>query len=381
MDAAAARGIDLMIRKLVPVILLAGIVTLPVAAAVPLANDDTDATSVTNGQSTLVAWTSMYPGYSAGFSVYIRLVDSPFDRNAIRLGNGHTPRVATNGRQYLVGYSLGGSRFPPSNPFDNMAVQLVSPEGVLLGPRRFINRSIYGELIAIAWNGKHWLVAYHAASGPPALAHVAYLDESLNVVARLELGMGAMRALTEIDGRWWAIRSDSISAEAVELRPDSTAGARFPTAPLVTPVYVTTHGASRLVLMPSQNANDVDAVPFDPFTGFGERRTFLKGMRVVDIDAYDEGSLLLVAASDQRYDTIFVNADGELAPQLPLFETPPHWPYDSLGSSENGLLLFLTIAGDLYAYGVPPARAPIDPASGRLVSQVRVLDRRRSARH
>ena len=379
-----------MTRKLLPSFLLACILPLAASAApnaLPLRNNDAGAASATNGESTLVAWTNIYSVYSNNWSVYMRLLDSPFDRNAIYVDRGEDPSVATNGRQYLVGYSWFLSRFNNFLSYDNALVQLASPEGIKLGPPKAINHSIFGRLDAVAWNGQHWLVSYQA--GQPSTAHVAFLDESLNIVARLELGIGTLFALEEIDERWWAFYGDEVSTEAVELRPDGTTGTRFSTAPLALTAYneQLTHGTAPLVLM--QDGDHVDAMPFDPFTGFGERRTFLEATRLIDVKPFDGGSMLLVASADLRYDTIFVNAAGELAPQLPLFDVETEPGSNTLGLSKNGLMLFITPRitfpdhlGDLFAYRVPPSRARIDPASAELVSKVSVPDgRRRSTRH
>ncbi|HYC58653.1 MAG TPA: hypothetical protein VEK79_03725 [Thermoanaerobaculia bacterium] len=378
-----------MTRKLVPSFIVTLTLALPASAAsnaIPLLYNDAGAASATNGASTLVAWTSMYSVYANTHAVYMRILDSPFDRNAIGVGRGHEPRVATNGRQYLIGYSYLLSRFNTSVSYDNALVQLVSPEGVKLGPPKTINRSIFGGLSSVQWNGSHWVVAYQ--SGQPTITHVAYLDESLNIVARLELGMGTLLALENLDGHWWAIYQNSLSVDAVELRADGTAGARFSTGPLPVTAYNMhlTRGAAPLLLM--QDGDDVDAMPFDPFAGFGERRPFLQATQLIDVEPYETGSLVLVASSGSRYDTIFINAAGEIAPRLPLLEVPTQWASSTLGPSKNGLLLFTTpqitfphATGDLFAYRVPPARATIDPASARLVSQGSLPDRRRSVRH
>src|SRR5687768_12613304 len=118
-----------MTRKLLPSFLLTCLLPLAASAApnaVPLRNNDAGAASATNGESTLVAWTNIYSVYSNNWSVYIRLLDSPFDRNAIYVDRGEDPSVATNGRQYLVGYSWFLSRFNNFHAYDNALVQLVS---------------------------------------------------------------------------------------------------------------------------------------------------------------------------------------------------------------------------------------------------------------
>lgn len=374
-----------MFPKLLPVLFLLTLTASAAPNAVPLPNNDAGAVSATNGQSTLVAWTNMYSVYANNWSVFVRLIDSPFDRNAVYIGPGQSPSVATNGRQYLVGYSYLLSRFNSFLEYDNALVQLVSPEGVLLGRPKAVNHSIFGGLSAVAWTGSHWLVAYYA--GSPGSAYAAFLDESLNVVQRLQLGMGDVRALKQIEGRWWAFYGDSLSFAAVELREDRTTGAHFSTAPLGASYNLQlAHGPSPVLLM--QHGDRVDAIPFDPFTGFGERRTFLEKTTLVDVAPFNGGSLLLVLGADTRYDTIFMNAAGELTPQLPLIEVPHHSGYNWFGPSRNGLLLFITPritfpdhVGDLYSYRVPPSRAPIDPATAKLISQKSSPERRRSARH
>ena len=371
--------------------LFAAIVASPVSAApaaVPLANEDAGAVSATNGDTTLVAWTNVVGLHTGDYRVFIRVLDSPFDRNAILLASGYAPHIATNGQQYVVGYSIGGSRFL-NLPYDNVAIQRVSPEGVAFGPRRILSHSITGNMDSVAWNGTHWIAAYRSFVGLTMLSYVAFLDESLDVVAKLELGAGPpVVALEEIGGRWWAVRADLTAVEAIELHRDGTTGARFATASLGGSNPEFTRGDARLLL--AQNGDDIEAVPFDPVTGFGAHRTLLEATHLLDVEAFDGGSLLLISAPfGTRYDTIFVNAAGELGPPLPLLETPLHWNFfHALGRSNDGVLLFVsprvgTAPGTvphLYAFRVG-SRAQLDPASAQLVSQVTVTDRRRAARH
>jgi hypothetical protein len=361
---------------MIPTILLSLLLATPPAVPIPYA--DVDAVSVTNRDSTLVAWTHQYNIHSHVHAVYVRLIDSPHDRNAVLLDRGYEPKVATNGREYLVGYTIGISPWN-LNDYDNVAVQRISREGIPIPPRRILNRSRLGSLDALAWNGRHWLAASTRTAGSELISRVTWLDEDLNVVATADVGFGSVVALEKIGGRWWAVRSVfQATLEAIELRDDGMTGARFPTAPMERVQF-----AQGLFL--AQNGNDVDAIPFDPALGFGERRRFVASAELIDT----EGSVMLVRRST-RYDAIELNASGEIVRDSPLHTlAAAESARPSLGAGKTGLLFFNSphfrgmpwMTVDLFAWRVH-SFAPLDPLDGELISQVSVpQQRRRSARH
>jgi hypothetical protein len=364
---------------MIPALLLALTLT------VPLGNNDVHAVSVTNGDSTLVAWTNEFSVYPTAFTVYIRLLDSPFDRNAIALSNGYAPRVATNGRDYLVGWSIAGSRFNNSYPINNVAAQVVKADGTL-GTRKILNNSVTGGVGASAWNGMHWLLGYRRLEG----AYVALLDDALNVTATVDLGRGSVRALEEIGGRWWAIRVDETATEAIEIRDDGTIGARFATDPIPATLQIT---RGPLPLLLRNDEHGIHAIPFDPDGGFGSSRLFLPSTQLFDVEAFDGGgSLLLVSRPDDTYyEAVFVDASGQIGSSTPLYDAGGvYGKYGSLGASKNGPLLLVSpfvenvwegSGLDLYAFRVTTL-VPVDPRDGRLVSQINARqERRRAARH
>lgn len=378
-----------MTRKLFPSLLFLFVLALPLSAAgrvVPLSLRDAGAVSATNGDSTLVVWTNRFSVYQQVWHVYMRLLDSPHDRNAIHIGRGSAPRVATNGRQYLIGYSYSASRFGASMPYDNTFLQLVSPQGFKIGPPRVLSRSLSGSIRGVVWNGTHWLVAYDSGAPTPG-SQVVFLDEALNRVATVPIESGSSVTFANIGERWWAIYENfARSTDAVEVRPDGTAGMRFrsETLPGTASFVHLTRGPQPLLLF--QNGERVDALPFDPAKGFAVRHTFLEDTLVLDGEPFEDGSLLLVA-DDVGYETIFVNAANEPATPLLLFSATRRSGSDTIGPSKDGLLLFVTPSisiddGDLFAYRIPPSRAAIDPATGRLVSQITIgSSRQRGARH
>lgn len=359
-------------------------------------NSDVDAVSTTNGQSTLVAWTNEFSVYQMAHSVYFRMMDSPFDRNAMRLDNGFDPHVATDGHGYLIGYSSRGSRFPQPYPYDSAIVQLVSAEGTP-GASLVLSGSSFGGVTDVEWNGTHWMVAIYFAEGAEILSRVVLLDQALKVVATANTGPG-YAFLERIGGRWWAIRSYSveIATEAIEIRGDGTTGARFLTDPMdpIRSFPTMTHGAQPLLLVQNQHAfgddrQDIDAIPFDPDHGFGARRPFLSSAVLKDEQPFAGGSLLLTLTPDQtRSDIVFVDASGEIRSSSLLYAGRVHYR-TSLGTSKNGplflaspLLEAWSIYGvELYRYPIT-AIAPLDPMAGELVSQATLpQNRRRAARH
>ncbi len=351
--------------------------------AVPL--NDTNATSVTNGQSTLVAWGNAFGNNPLTSRIFIRLLDSPFDRNAVSLGSGLAPHVATNGRDYLVGWSMQPSRFTYFVG-DTAAVQLVSADGVA-GTRKVISHSSYGGVTAVAWNGTHWMVANHYSNWSSGSgSRVLMLDESLNSVATIDAGGAHVRAFRRIGDRWWAF-SDT---EAIEIYSDGTPGQRFtPDAP-IGGTFSVTHEQRPLLLV--QGEAHIDAIPFDPDNGFGSRRPFLASANFLSIVPYEDGSLLLHAPSPAtQYDVTFIDGTGEVRNQWTALFTPmPQSPWASLGVSVNGPLFFFSPDGpnlwatggiDLYAFPLQ-WMAPLDLMFPKRVSQLAAPGvRRRAARH
>lgn len=354
--------------------------TLLLAATLSLPFNDVRAVSTTNGTSTLIAWTNEF-GYSPlAYRVFIRLADSSLDRKGIELASGFNPRVATNGREYLVGWSVRFSRFSAFiGP--NTVVQVISADGVP-GVRKVLNHSAIGGVTNIAWNGTHWIVAYYAQQA----ARVTLLDEGLNVIATIDAGAGAPVALEHIGGRWWAFRSDAASTEAIEVRGDGSAGAHF-TVPIATARLF--RASDDLLLF--QHDHDIDAMTFDPLHGFGVTRPFLAQSIALDAMPFADGTLLLIThTGDPRYDLVSIDAAGEIHTQLPLYSASElRMPYATLGASKNGPQFFFSPASveqwatgaiDLYRYRIN-AIAPLDPNAAERVSEIELETRRRAARH
>jgi hypothetical protein len=350
--------------------------------AVSLPQNDLGAVSTTNGQSTLVAWTNQSPFNSFAHRVFIRLLDSPFDRHAVFVSNGFAPRVASNGRDYLAGWSMQPTRFTYFLG-DTAVVQLVNAEGGL-STRKVLNQSRTGGVTDLAWTGTHWIVSYSFEQNAGHASCVVLLDEALNIVANVETA-GIVRALRRIDDRWWAFSENA----ALEIRDDGTIGDQFTHPVPIAGDFFVTHGSRPLVLAQSEH---LDAIPFDPESGFGSSRPFVASTMLLSVIPFDGGSLVLLGQNGRtQIEAAFVDGSGELRTQPTVFFTPqPQVPWASLGWSANGPLFFFSPAAsgswsagivDLWAY---PMRglAPIDPGSGERVSTLRgPQDRRRSARH
>ncbi|MFL6248727.1 MAG: hypothetical protein ACJ74H_22070 [Thermoanaerobaculia bacterium] len=372
-----------------PVLLLA--LLLSTNKAVALLLNDVAASSVTNGESTLAVWTNQFSDNQAAYRVFIRLLDSPFDRNAISLGSGFRPHVATNGRDYLVAWTVQSTRFH-SFRRDNCVVQTVSAHGTP-GVRKVLEFTEFGGLGGagdVAWNGTHWMVAY-SYGGVSLKSRVVFLDEALNVTSTIETGEGDVRLLERIGGRWWAFRQEATSVtEAIEIRDDGTIGQRFAGGKIGGRFFIT-EGPRPLVLV--QNMSDIEAIPFDPDNGFGSRRPFLASELLFSVEPFEDGALLLVGQSTSTHiDVAFVDASGEIRRYSPVFfPEHPQYPWATLGTSRYGIDFFFcpddgadrwaTGAIDLYRYALRDV-APLDPATGELVSAVNAPnDRRRAARH
>lgn len=297
----------------------------------PLPYEDREPESVSNGETTLIAWTNAFSPYGGTHRVYVRMLDGG---EGILLGSGTGPRVATNGRDYLVAHSIGFSRFP-MYPYDNVAVQLVSSDG-RPGLRRIINHSLSGYAGGVAWNGEHWLVGY----SKDQYAIVALLDANLNRVATIEAGLGFIPQIVNIAGTTWAfLHSYNQPAEAVEIRRDGTAGRRHTLTTSSQSLEIVPTDDSALALLGTEKGTEV--ATFDPASGFSAVSLLAERSMLRDAKPWHGGAAVVTVHADTTATELFaVNADGTITGRVVLrtsgsIHTPRH-----LGESKDGLLYF-----------------------------------------
>lgn len=347
--------------------LAAQIAPLPPQIA-PLSYDDRFPDSATNGDSTLVVWTNEFSPYLESHSIEMRLLDSLYDRLAMTLARGYAPRVTTNGSEYLVGYSIGGSRFS-TYPYDNVAVTIVNTDGSR-GATRAINNSVSGGIGGVAWNGTHWVVGF--TSDASARAVLLARDLSMQFV---DLGAGRTDSIVEIDGAMWALRDDpaAASSELVEIRSDATTGRRFPIAADQVRIVPTDSGALAFI----SAAGGIAVARFDSTSGFSPIQSLSATASLHDVEQWNGGALLLVAPAESTSVVgVAVDSEGAIVQTTDLLTAVAPSGQLALGEARNGLLLFearldsdVTGYGrfNLYAYELT-ALAPLDPMSGELIS-------------
>ncbi|HEY0590300.1 MAG TPA: hypothetical protein VGF40_00925 [Thermoanaerobaculia bacterium] len=304
----------------------------------PPSMNDTNPVSRTNGSTTLVAWVNQYSPYASTWSIYVRALDAP--RPAWRI-TGYGPILATNGDQYLLAFSIAGSRFM-AYPMDNVAVRLVSSDGTP-GAARSLNRSTAGSAGGAAWNGEHWLVGYTSEGR----AYVALLDSALDRITTAELGSGEVLDLAMIGRRAWAFVAKGGATEAIEIRPGGGIGARHSLADqMAGRVTVTTAGA--LVFPRLQNG--VIAIPFDPGAGFGTARQVASDGNLRGAIPWEEGAAVLVSGTGGASIRALA-PDGEVTATQALDTSLGI----GLGERRDGLLYFegreaAESGSDIYAY-------------------------------
>jgi len=334
------------------------------APAVDLADDATS-----NGESTLVVWTYVICPCRQGDSIDARLLDSAHDRNAFNLGSGSGARVATNGTDYLVAWSLAGSRFQ-TEPYDNVKAQLITSRGEL-STSRILNRSVSGGARAVAWNGTHWLAGYQ--SNEKAL--VAVLDGSLDRTATLDLGAATLVDLVQAGGVWWAVTHSQGVTAAIEIHASGDAGTRFVVGTAdSSEAVITANGTNALLFF--QNGPDIRVATFTPASGFSEPKVLLTSQQLIDAARW-QSDVLLVHSDPATFSVrgSVVAMSGSIAETATLFESTPGSGI-RLAEGNDGLLLLHSTSStpsrpdlvDLFVYPVT-SLAPLDPGTRRLVSQ------------
>lgn len=302
----------------------------------PMMFNDYNAESITNGTTTLVAWDNSAPFPGSG-RLCIRLLDDP--RPCAVIGGGVRPRLATNGRDYLVAFTFSRPRFIV--PYDNAGIQLVSSDGTA-GPRVVVNRSATGGAGSVAWNGQHWLVGYTSDQN----TYVAFFDDSLNRAATIDAGPAiSIDAIAGIGGTFWAFQYRTDRIDAVEIRANGTIGVRhsLDVASNAMNVVATNRGA--LVFL--RTATGTNVVTFDPSNGFSAPRTLRDRNVLQDAEPYDGGAAVLTLDLDTRATELTaVDPNGNATAAVMVRPTEPPGAQHLLGQSKDGLLYFESRASE-----------------------------------
>lgn len=309
----------------------------------PVNYPDLNPVSISNGETTLVAWENHFSPYWTTHRIFVRNLDRPESAWSIYPGFG--PVLATNGREYLLAFSRVGSRFI-SAPLNNVIVQSVSAEGEA-GAQQVLNRSTEGRASAALWDGQRWVVGYTSDGH----AFVAWLDEDLKRVAFAEAGAGQFLDLELIDGRVWAFVTRNGDTEAIELFSDGTTGARHLLVNKVPMVVGTTGGA----LMLRNHEGGVGVIRFHPASGFGSENKIAAGAHLADAVPSNGGAAILLVDDDGPV-IVDLGPNGELVSMNRLNGSRAVY----LGEWAEGLLYFelradeddnpWTIGSNIYAY-------------------------------
>jgi len=310
----------------------------------PINHPDLNPVSISNGETTLVAWENHFSVYPESHRIFVRNLDRPESAWSIYPGLG--PVLATNGRDYLLAFSRAGSRFM-SAPVNNVIVQSVSAEGEA-GAQRVLNRSTEGRAGAALWDGQRWVVGYTSESH----VFIAWLDENLQHVALTEAGPGHLLDLELIDGRVWAFGTRNGDTEAIELFSDGTTGARHL---LVNKVPAHVVGATGGALMLRNREGGVGLVRFHPASGFGSENEIAAGAHLADAVPSNGGAAILLVDDDGAV-IVDLGPNGELMSMNRLNGSKAVY----LGDWAEGLLYFelrgdeddnpWTIGSNIYAY-------------------------------
>jgi hypothetical protein len=256
----------------------------------PVNHPDLNPVSISNGETTLVAWENHFSPLRESHRIFVRNLDRPGSAWSIYPGFG--PVLATNGRGYLLAFSRAGSRFV-SAPVNNVIVQSVSAEGEA-GAQQVLNRSTEGFARAALWDGERWVVGYTSEDH----TFVAWLDENLQRVALTEAGLGHLFDLEVIDGRVWAFVTRNGETEALELFSDGTTGVRHLPVNAVPTHLVDLVGTTGGVLLLGNREGEVGVIPFHPASGFGSENEIAAGAHLVDAVPSNGGAAILLVDDD-----------------------------------------------------------------------------------
>jgi hypothetical protein len=291
----------------------------------PSVDDDGAPVSLSNGTNTLLAWNLEYSHRPAGIMVRILEDSAP----ALRL-SGWSPKLATNGREYLVLTHVAYGRY--IHPIDNVTIQIVSADGSL-GARRVLNTSLSATAGGVVWNGQHWVVGYSTEGD----ARVVLLDAGLERVATVGVGAGQATRVMTIQGRVWAFVSRPDEIEALEILPNGTTGARHVFASSAAEVVATAEGA----LLFNPESSGVTVAAFDSSAGFSAARTIVTGRVLWHAVPWDDGAaVLLTDAARSRSELLLVDATGATRSTHPLNASLVADIEIRLGHSRDGLLYF-----------------------------------------
>ncbi|MGK2858439.1 MAG: hypothetical protein ACSLFQ_14660 [Thermoanaerobaculia bacterium] len=313
----------------------------------PVNHPDLNPVSISNGETTLVAWENHFSPYWTTHRIFVRNLDRPGSAWSIYPGFG--PVLATNGREYLLAFSRVGSRFI-SAPVNNVIVQSVSAEGEA-GAQQVLNRSLEGRARAAQWDGERWVVGYTSDGN----AFVAWLDEDLQRVGFAEAGEGHLLDLEMIDGRVWAFVTRNGETEALELFSDGTRGVRHLLVNAVPTHLVDLVGTTGGALLLGNREGGVGVIHFHPVSGFGSENEIGAGAHLADAIPSNGGAAILLVDDDGAV-IVDLGPDGELGSMNRLNGSRAVY----LGEWAEGLLYFelradeddnpWTAGSNIYAY-------------------------------
>ncbi|MFN2441997.1 MAG: hypothetical protein ABR517_04885 [Thermoanaerobaculia bacterium] len=313
----------------------------------PVNHPDLNPVSISNGETTLVAWENHFSPLRESHRIFVGNLDRPGSAWSIYPGFG--PVLATNGRDYLLAFSRVGSRFM-SAPVNNVIVQSVSAEGEA-GAQQVLNRSVEGYAGAALWDGERWVVGYNSEGH----AFVAWLDENLQRIALTEAGPGHLLDLELIDGRVWAFVIRNGETEAFELFSDGTTGVRHLRVNALPTHLVDLVGTTGGVLLLVNREGGVGVFRFHPASGFGSENEIAAGAHLADAVPSNGGAAILLVDDDGAV-IVDLGPNGELVAMNRLNGSRAVY----LGEWAGGLLYFelrpdeddnpWTAGSNIYAY-------------------------------
>ncbi|HEX6087394.1 MAG TPA: hypothetical protein VF266_22875 [Thermoanaerobaculia bacterium] len=242
----------------------------------PMPEGAIDPVAVTNGTTTLVAWTVPHhlPGGQRVFARLLGVHDA-----AVYIDHAESPQAGWNGHEYLLAYSEGAA--------------IVHGNGAL-GERITWP---FATVNAVAWDGEAWVVGLVRDGN----GFVMRLDRRLNVAGTIELGAARSVRLTNIGGAVWGVQQRESDTEVFAVDAE-------------TPRY-RIGGHARMVGAMAIVEETLHVALLDPRGGFSAPRPFMASTEVPLelVHAAPFGSGALFAVYSPLFDTLLlmeVSAEG-----------------------------------------------------------------------
>lgn len=333
--------------------------------------DDIGPDAASDGETTLVVWENAFaPNESAHnvHAVFVGRDGQPQSPSVLLRNSAISPRIGTNGQQYLVAYGVASSRFN-TVPYPNVAVRLIDASGTI-GPEVLIATAASNvpRVNGVLWTGGQWIVTFAAGND-----WIASLDGDLRPIHPV-LDLGAPARVARFGDRIFVFQLRGRTVTASELLNGTLAGSQTAAFPQEGELHIAaTDGGIAVVV--AARAGGAELAMFAPGTGWPAPRAIAANRRVQSLAAFNGGAVLLhrdpTAGLSTTLGALVISSAGETLSDETLLSQGVIDDARLAGDGADPLLLVAAVRGDrrdtaIYAYRFSQA-TPLD-ADSRLVS-------------